>query len=109
MVRIEKAIKTSDSLRGIIYIKNEQSGRYEDEIGAVDIFNVEGENYDAYLYLTTAHKSDIKISGDKIEDKLNLDEKIRKFIWDNYYEPAEIKLTMSVSFLSDKAVLCYEA
>ncbi len=109
MVKIEKAIKTSDSLRGILYIKNEQTGRYEDEMGEVDIFNAEGNEYDVYLYISAQHKEIIKLNDTDIVDKLNLEEKVRGFIWDNYYEPTEIKLVMNVSFLSDLPSINYEA
>ncbi|WP_319371937.1 hypothetical protein [uncultured Ilyobacter sp.] len=105
MIKIEKTTETPDSLRGVVYIKNDQSGAYEDEIGEVYVFNIEGEKYDAFIYLTSNHKDAIKIIENKVLDKLSLEEKIKKFILDNYYEAAEIKLSMIVSFLSDKAVI----
>ena len=109
MVKIEKAIKTSDSLRGILYIKNEKSKRYEDEMGEVDIFNAGGNEYDVYLYMASKHKDVISLEDVGIRDELNLEEKIREFIWNNYYEPAEIKLIMNISFLSEVTSINYEA
>ena len=109
MIKIEKALKTSDSLRGVIYIKNESTGNYESEIGEVDIFNVHGTNYDLYVYLEYQYKDLIKVDKSIVSDKLNLDEKIKQFIWENYYEPAEISLNITISFLSDLPVISYEA
>jgi len=109
MVKIEKAIKTSDSLRGILYIKNEKTERYEDEMGEMDIFNSEGNEYDVYLYIAAKYKEVMKLEDTGITDKLNLEEKIREFIWDSYYEPAEIKLVMNISFLSELPSINYEA
>jgi hypothetical protein len=109
MIKIEKAIKTADSLRGIVYLKNDKTGKYDEEIGEVDIFNYEGIDYDVYVYLTDKHRDDVKAEGEKVVDKLSLEEKIRKFIWDNYYEPAELRLSMSISFLSDLPTISYES
>jgi hypothetical protein len=51
----------------------------------------------------------MKLEDTGITDKLNLEEKIREFIWDSYYEPAEIKLVMNISFLSELPSINYKA
>lgn len=109
MIKIEKAIKTVDSLRGIIYFKNDQTKKYDEEIGEVDIFNFEGISYDVYVYLTYKHRDDVKVEKKKIVDKLNIEEKIREFIRENSYEPAELRLSMNISFLSGLPTVNYKS
>lgn len=107
MIKIEAAIKKQDGLRGVIYLQDPQTGKYENEIGEADIFNQEGDVYAVYLYLADQYKEDIQVEAGIVRDKLLLGEKLKKFIGEQVFATGPITLEMNVSFLSASPALDY--
>jgi len=108
MIKIEKAIATEDAMRGIIYLRNDDTGKYEDEVGEVDLFNDEGGHFYAFLYLSEAQSAHLHLTDKAALDKLELHEKIRAFISEIKYLTDTPTMTINVSFLSDRPTLIYE-
>jgi len=108
MIHIETAIKTPTALRGVIYLQDPQTGKYDDEIGEADIFNSEADTFVVYLYLADQFKDGIRLSNGLVVDKLLLAERLRKFIGTHFFVTGPTRLQMNVSFLSASASLDYE-
>lgn len=108
MFHIETAIKTPTALRGVIYLQDLQTGKYDDEIGEADIFNREADTFVVYLYLTDQFKDGIRLSNGQVVDKLLLAERLKTFIGENFFVTGATKLEMNVSFLSATPSLDYQ-
>jgi len=108
MIKIEKAITTEDAMRGIIYLRNDSTGMYEDEIGEVDLFNDEASHFHAFIYLSEAQREHLHLTDKASLDKLNLHQKIREFINEVKYVTDTPTLTINVGYLSNRPTLIYE-